>query len=75
MLFRSGDDGEPNGVLGETHAIVTLDESDGRTRMTVTSHFESVDQLEKMIEMGMEEGMTLAMGQIDELIAEPVRSS
>ena len=71
----AGDDGEPNGVLGETHAVMTLDESDGRTRMTVTSHFESVDQLEKMIDMGMEEGTKLAMGQIDDLVAERVRSS
>ena len=71
----AGDDGEPNGVLGETHAVVTLDESQGRTRMTVVTHFESVDQLEKMVEMGMQEGTTQAMGQIDDLIAERVQSS
>lgn len=69
----SGDDGEPNGVLGESHAVVTLEESGGHTRMTVTSHFESLDQLEKVMEMGMEEGMKLAMGQIDDLIADSVR--
>ena len=38
--------------------------------MTTRCSFESTDQLEKMLEMGMEEGMRLAMGQIDTLVAE-----
>ncbi len=49
-----------------------LEEVDGgRTRMVLTSRFESVDQLQQMVEMGMEEGLKQAMGQIDALLAEP----
>jgi uncharacterized protein YndB with AHSA1/START domain len=68
----AGEDGEPDDSmgLGVTHAVVTLEEYDGGTRMTSRSTFESVEQLEKMIEMGMLEGMTLAMGQIDDVLSE-----
>lgn len=64
------DDGKPVDSLGITHAVVTLAEVDGRTRMIVRSTFESLEQLEQMVQMGMEEGMTQAMGQIDALLAE-----
>jgi uncharacterized protein YndB with AHSA1/START domain len=64
------DDGNPVDSLGITHAVVTLAEVDGRTRMIVRSTFESLEQLEQMVQMGMEEGMTQAMGQIDALLAE-----
>ncbi|GAB3248296.1 hypothetical protein GCM10027562_06610 [Arthrobacter pigmenti] len=57
--------------LGTTHAVVTLENIDGRTRMTTVSSFESAEQLEQMLEMGMEEGMIGAMGQIDDLLAKP----
>ncbi|WP_458116051.1 SRPBCC family protein [Arthrobacter sp. D2-10] len=63
--------GAPVDAMGETHAVVTLQEVEaGRTRMTVTSSFESADQLQQMLEMGMEEGMKQAMGQIDGILAE-----
>lgn len=62
----------PDTSMGETHADVVLEEVDGgRTRMVLTSRFESVDQLQQMVEMGMEEGLKQAMGQIDGLLAEP----
>lgn len=64
------EDGNPVDSLGTTHAVVTLAEVDGRTRMIVRSTFESLEQLEQMVQMGMEEGMTQAMGQIDALLAE-----
>lgn len=64
------DSGEPSGWLGSTHAVVTLDGSGDSTRMTIVSTFTSVEQLEKMAEMGMEEGLRLAIGQIDGLLAE-----
>jgi uncharacterized protein YndB with AHSA1/START domain len=72
----AGDDGEPDDSLGlgVSHAVVTLEEHDGGSRMTTVSTFESAEQLAKMIEMGMEEGMRLAMGQIDALLAERTAS-
>ena len=52
----------------------TLTEEGGRTRMTIVNTFVSADQLEQMLAMGMEEGMRLALGQIDEILAAEVRS-
>lgn len=59
---------DPDDSMGVTRATVTLEDGGGRTRMTTTSKFESADQMQKMIEMGMEEGMGLAMGQIDAIL-------
>ncbi len=61
--------GEPSGEHGTTSMVATLRASATGTRMTVTSQFESLDQLEEMIAMGMEQGMTLALGQLDEILA------
>lgn len=58
-------------AMGTTHAAVTLEEIGDRTRMTVLSTFESEEQMKQMVEMGMEEGMREAAGQIDALLAEP----
>lgn len=73
LAFDDGfadDNWDPVDNLGVTKAVVTLEDIGGRTRMTTTSKFDSADQMQKMIEMGMEEGMGLAMGQIDALLAE-----
>jgi uncharacterized protein YndB with AHSA1/START domain len=68
------DDGAPDEAMGTTHATVTLEEIGDRTRMTILSTFESEEQLNQMVEMGMEEGMKEAAGQIDALLAEPSRT-
>ncbi len=65
----AGDDGEPIDPTDVTHAIVTLERIGSGTRMTTVSKFTSTEQLERMLNMGMEEGMRLAMGQIDALLA------
>lgn len=65
----AGDDGEPNGSLGTTSCVVTLEERDGMTRMTSVSSFESAEQLEEMVKMGMEEGLREAAGQIDAILS------
>ena len=62
------DNGNPVDELGTTHGAVTFEAIDGGTRMTTVSRFESLDQLEKMIAMGMEEGIKEAMGQIDSVL-------
>jgi len=68
------DNGEPVAAMGTAHGVVTLEAVDGRTRMTVVSNFESAEQLEQMMAMGMEEGMKEAMGQIDAILADPALS-
>jgi uncharacterized protein YndB with AHSA1/START domain len=49
---------------------VKLDEKPGGTRMTLTSSFASAEQLDEMIQLGMEQGLAGALGQIDEILAE-----
>lgn len=64
------DDGAPVSTTDVTHAAVTLERSADGTRMTTLSQFISTEQLEQMIQIGMEEGMRQAMGQIDAILAE-----
>ncbi|MGN6442135.1 MAG: SRPBCC family protein, partial [Arthrobacter sp.] len=63
-------DGNPTGEFGVSHATVTLEPLAERTRMTILSRFESEDQLDQMMQMGMEEGLKEAVGQIDGILAE-----
>ena len=57
---------DPN--MPTIHATVELRETANGTRMTVTSKFATLEQMEQVTAMGMVEGMTLAMGQIDEIL-------
>ncbi len=56
--------GDPVDEMGITHGAVTLETIDGGSRMTMVSSFESLDQLEKLVAMGMGEGIKEAMAQI-----------
>lgn len=40
--------------------------------MTMTTRFPSLEAMEQLLAMGMEEGLQQAMGQIDAILAEPV---
>jgi uncharacterized protein YndB with AHSA1/START domain len=48
---------------------VSFEAFDGGTRMTSVANFTDIEQMEKMIEMGMKEGTEQAVGQIDELLS------
>ncbi|MHA6668376.1 SRPBCC family protein [Homoserinimonas sp. A447] len=63
-------EGMPMDELGTTHAVVTIEPAGGKTRMTLVSNFASTDQLEKMVEMGMEEGLREALRQIEAILTE-----
>ena len=66
------DAGEPNAGLPITRMELELAQRDGGgTTMTAVSTFASTDAMRQVIDMGMEEGMRAAMGQIDEVLAEP----
>ena len=64
----AGDDGEPMVGIEPMAASATFEAHDGGTRMTVVSRFVDIVQMEKLIDMGMEEGMAQALGQIDALL-------
>ena len=64
------EDGAKNDELPTTRTVVTLEPIDGGTRMTSVGHFGSLEQLDQLVAMGMQEGMQLAMGQIDQVLAD-----
>lgn len=74
LSFRDGfadPDGSPNPELPTTEIRVTIEDiGAGRTRMSILTLFPNLAAMEKLVAMGMEEGMTLALGQIDALLAE-----
>ena len=51
--------------------LVTFESVEGGTRMTAVTRFTDLGQMETMLAMGMQEGMTQAIGQIDALLAAP----
>ena len=47
----------------------------GKTRMSIESIFPDTAAMEQLLAMGMQEGLTLAVGQIDAILAEqPARA-
>ena len=61
--------GEPNPNMPTTITRVSLTElEDGGTAMAIEATFPTLEAMEKLVAMGMEEGMTLAVGQIDGLL-------
>jgi uncharacterized protein YndB with AHSA1/START domain len=63
------DDGMPNPDLPITKMVVTLTPSEGGTVMTIESHFPSAEAMEELVAMGMDEGMSEALSQIDGILA------
>ena len=74
LAFRDGfanDDGTPNTEMpvGETRVRIEAI-GEGRTRMSIESIHPSKEAMELVLAMGMEEGLTQAVGQIDAILAE-----
>ncbi|TDC61524.1 SRPBCC domain-containing protein [Micromonospora sp. KC207] len=65
----SDENANPTDADRPTRAVVTLEADGGRTRMKLVSRFVDAEQLEQMVNMGMEEGLREAVGQIDGLLA------
>jgi len=62
-------DGKPNDSMPTTQFTVTLAElPSGSTRMTIESRFPSSEAMAQLIEMGMDEGIKAALGQIDDIL-------
>lgn len=72
LRFEDGfadDEGNPNEEMPTMIATVTIAEADGATTMSIESRFGSREGMEQVIEMGMEQGMVEALGQIDAILA------
>jgi uncharacterized protein YndB with AHSA1/START domain len=74
LVFEDGfadDSGAPNDELPVSRAEVTIEAVDEtRTRMTLTSVYDTTAELELVLGMGMEEGIRTAFEQVLELLAE-----
>ncbi|CAN5715350.1 hypothetical protein BH23GEM11_BH23GEM11_10170 [soil metagenome] len=64
------EDGSPNPDLPTMHMVFGFEETPGGSRFTGVTRFASVEAMEKVLEMGMEEGMRSAMGQLDKVVAD-----
>jgi uncharacterized protein YndB with AHSA1/START domain len=74
IVFRDGfanDDGSPNRDMPMNTVRVSIEETAGsRTRMSIESIFPSTEAMEQLLAMGMEEGLTQAVAQIDAILAQ-----
>ena len=79
LVFQDGfahEDGTPNDEFPRNEGRVTIEAIDAnRTRMSIESRFPSAEALEQVLAMGMEEGLTQAVGQIDAILAEDTLQS
>jgi uncharacterized protein YndB with AHSA1/START domain len=65
------EDGTPDDSFPRNEGRVTIEPLDaGRTRMSIQSIFPSAEAMEQVLAMGMEQGLTEAVGQIDAILAE-----
>jgi uncharacterized protein YndB with AHSA1/START domain len=63
-------DGSPNPDMPTMHMSVEITAADPGSRMSITTTFPSAEAMEQLVSMGMDEGMSEALGQIDGILAE-----
>jgi uncharacterized protein YndB with AHSA1/START domain len=61
--------GVPNAQMPTMRMVFHFDATSDGSRVTIVTHFNSREEMEKLIEMGMMDGMRSAMGQIDGVVA------
>jgi len=72
----SNEDGSRNDDLPTMSTEVRIEDAgDTLTRMSITTNFADADAMDRVLSMGMEEGLTSAVGQIDAILAGHVLSS
>ncbi len=62
--------GAPNTALPPTRASFAFEATDAGSRLITVSRFDSLEQLQQLLEMQMLEGTTEAMSQIDDVLAD-----
>lgn len=64
-------EGNPDPQMPESgEMVVDFEETGAGARFSIRSRFTSLEQLEELMQMGQEEGMVQALGQIDAILAE-----
>lgn len=68
--FFADEDGAEVADLPTSTTVVSVDEANPGSRMSIETRYASIEDMQKSLEMGMEEGITLALGQIDDILVE-----
>lgn len=63
-------DGNENTDMPSMRMVFVFEDTEGGSRLVTTTYFGSLDQLEQLLGMGMEEGTASAMSQIDDVLAD-----
>jgi uncharacterized protein YndB with AHSA1/START domain len=63
-------DGTPNTALPSMRMTFEFESTATGSRVTTTTFFGSVEELEQLVNMGMEEGLRQAMGQMDAVLGD-----
>jgi uncharacterized protein YndB with AHSA1/START domain len=63
-------DGTVNEALPSMRVEFVFSATDAGSQVRTTTHFNSMEELEQLVSMGMEEGMREAMGQMDSVLAD-----
>jgi uncharacterized protein YndB with AHSA1/START domain len=67
----ANEDGSRNEDLPTTEGRVEITSREGGgSRMTITSVYPTTEAMQQVLDMGMEQGITMAIGQMDGLLAE-----
>jgi uncharacterized protein YndB with AHSA1/START domain len=67
-MFNAFSDKEENPELPGSEWDYTFSEQNGKTTVRITIYNESLARMEKMIEMGFQEGFTVGLQQLDDLL-------
>lgn len=68
-LFNAFADEDETPELPGSDWDLNFSEKDGTTKVSISIYNESLERLERMIEMGFKEGATMQMNNLDELLA------
>lgn len=63
-------DGTPNEDLPGTRMVLTFEATPTGSRFVAVSHFPSVEAMERLIAMGMVEGLSSALAQMDDVLSD-----
>jgi uncharacterized protein YndB with AHSA1/START domain len=63
-------DGEPDSAMPSMRMQFVFETTENGARVTTTTFFDSQQELEKLLAMGMDEGLRQAMGQMDDVLAD-----
>lgn len=67
----ANDDGTPNDDMPSMRMVFTFEPTATGSRMTSVTHFPSVEAMQQLVDMGMEEGLRSALGQLDAVLSAP----